>query len=33
MTTDGEALAPDFAVRERSPGEGESAYGSSSFMY
>ena len=26
MTTDGEALAPDFAVRERSPGEGESAY-------
>ena len=25
-TTDGEALAPDFAVRELSPGEGESAW-------
>ena len=26
ITTDGEALAPDFAVRELSPGEGESAW-------
>ena len=26
MTADGETLAPDFAVRERSPGEGESAW-------
>ena len=26
MTADGELLAPDFAVRERSPGEGESAW-------
>ncbi len=26
MTGDGELLAPDFAVRERSPGEGESAW-------
>ena len=26
MTAEGETLAPDFAVRERSPGEGESAW-------